>query len=309
MNEDTVAGDLVTAKDFIRWGASRMNGADLFFGHGTADALHEAAALVLHVLDLPFDVPPAYLDARLTRSERQAVIRLLQQRIEGRTPAAYLTHEAWFAGRPYYVDERVLVPRSPIAELVERRFQPWLPAPRTVRRVLDLCAGGGCIGIGCAHVFPRAQVDLGDLSEEALEVAELNLVEHGLADRVAAIQSDLFAAFEGQRYDLIVSNPPYVGLAEMDMLPDEYHHEPVIGLEAGELGLDVVSRILARAADHLADDGVLVVEVGATWPEVVRRWPTVPFVWLTFRRGGEGVFLLTRDQLMRHQGVLSDSSP
>ncbi len=299
---------LLTARDLVRWGASRMNEAGVFFGHGTTDAVDESLVLVLHALSLPFDTPPVYLETRLERTERELAVQLIRRRIEERTPAAYLTHEAWFAGHPYYVDQRVLVPRSPIAELVERRFVPWLESADRVSRVLDLCAGSGCIGIACAHVFVHAQVDLGELSADALEVAELNLLGHGVEERVVAIQSDLFEAFTDERYDLIVSNPPYVSHDEMALLPQEYLNEPTLGLVAGDTGLDLVARILRCAADHLTGDGVLVVEVGATWPAVVACWPTVPFIWLRFQRGGEGVFVLTRDQLRCHQKAFLDSS-
>ncbi len=296
-NLETKHEGLETILDFIRWGASRMNEAGVFFGHGTADAFHESTALVLSALHLPHASEPEYCQSRLSVDERFRVMELIERRIGERLPAAYLSNEAWFAGHPFYVDQRVLVPRSPIAELVERRFQPWVDRPAGVGRILDLCTGSGCIGIACAHAFPRAQVDLADLSESALEVAELNVIEHGLTDRVAVICSDLFAELQGQRYDLIVSNPPYVSLEEMEQLPDEYLHEPEFGLAAGETGLDLVSRILAAAHPFLASDGVLVVEVGATWPRVVETWPRVPFQWQHFKRGGEGVFLLTAQEL------------
>ena len=304
MFDDDLIASLHSARDYIRWGASRMNEAGLFFGHGTAEAQDEAAALVLHVLHLPPDLHTGYLDCALSPEEAREALALLMRRIEQRIPLAYLTNEAWFAGRPYFVDERVLVPRSPLAELVEERFYPWIAEPGSVRRVLDLGTGSGCIGIACAHALPHAQVDLSDISEEALEVAELNVVEHELVDRAAVIQSDLFEALAGQRYDLIVCNPPYVGAEEMEQLPDEYLHEPEIGLVGGDDGLGLVAHILRHAAGHLTEEGVLIVEVGASWPVALRRWPRMPFVWLQFRRGGEGVFLLTRQQLERYRWVV-----
>ena len=301
------AKELRTVRDFIRWGASCMNAAGLHFGHGTAEALDEAAALVLATLQLPPDLHTVYHDCRLTAVERDALVQALSRRITQRVPVAYITNEAWFAGLPFYVDDRVVIPRSPIAELIERRFYPWLESPATVANILDLCAGCGCIGIASAFAFPRAQVDLAELSDDALEVAEINLIEHHLEDRVAALSSDLFSALEGRRYDLIVSNPPYVSLEEYESLPAEYSCEPSGGLLAGPDGLDVVARILDSAADFLSPQGLLVVEVGATWRTVARAWPSLPFHWLVPKRGGEGVFLLTRDALeRRHQGARSE---
>jgi len=301
MFDEQLLSYLRTVRDYIRWGTSRMNEAGLHFGHGSAEAQDEAAALVLHALHLPPDIHPSYLDCAVSPEEGRNILALFDRRMEQRLPAAYLTNEAWFAGRPYFVDDRVLVPRSPIAELVEERFYPWIDSPGEVRRILDLCTGSGCIGVACAHAFPAAQVDLSDLSEEALEVAELNVVEHEVEQRVAVIHSDLFQGLAGQRYDLIVSNPPYVPTEEMEDLPDEYLHEPELGLQGGEDGLALVAQILRHAAEHLSPEGVLVVEVGAGWRQALQRWPRMPFIWLRFRRGGEGVFLLTRRQLERHR--------
>ena len=224
---------LSSIRDFIRWGASRMNAAEVFFGHGTDNALDEAAALTLHALHLPPDLPDAYLAARLTGAEKHAVVGLLERRIGERLPAPYLTNRAWFMGMPFYVDQRVLIPRSPLAELIEQQFQPWLD-PAGVDRVLDLCTGSGCIGIACAYAFDAAEVDLTDISADALAVAERNVAEHGLTARIQLLRSDLFAALAGRRYQLIVSNPPYVGGAELAALPAEYRHEPQLALAAGE---------------------------------------------------------------------------
>ena len=287
--------DLRTVRDLVRWGASRMREAGLFFGHGTDNALDEALLLVLHAIHLDHSLPVDHLDARLTEAERRAAAELLQARWKSRRPAAYLTREAWFAGLSFYVDERVLVPRSPIAELIEQGFEPWLERPP--RRVLDLCTGSGCIAIACAWAFPEAEVVAVDISEPALEVARINRERHGLEGRLELLRSDLFEALPPQRFDLIVSNPPYVSRREMASLPAEFHREPAIGLEAGEEGLDVVERILARAADYLEPGGVLIVEVGNSAPAVEQRWPQLPFVWLEFERGGEGVFLLRREDL------------
>ncbi|MCW8907165.1 MAG: 50S ribosomal protein L3 N(5)-glutamine methyltransferase, partial [Sedimenticola sp.] len=231
MSESTE--NLNTLRDFIRWGASRFNEAGLYFGHGTDNAFDEAIRLILHVLHLPQDLPSAYLDARLTPQEQDDVLALFQERIVRRVPAAYLTHEATFAGLDFFINEHVLVPRSPIAELIEAGFHPWVE-PETVGRVLDLCTGSGCIAIGCAYAFPDADVDAVDISSPALEVAAINIERHGLEDRVEAIRSDLFDQLRGRHYDVIVSNPPYVSRDEFLQLPDEYHREPALGLEAGD---------------------------------------------------------------------------
>lgn len=299
MTDDDALPYLHTIRDFIRWGASRMNGAGLHFGHGTDNAIDEAAALVLHALHLPPDLHAEYFQAQLTPPEQQAVLQLLERRIVERKPAAYLTRRAWFMGLPFYVDERVLVPRSPLAELIERHFAPWLPDSRKVERILDLGTGSGCIGIACAYAFPDAQVDVVDVSAEALEVACHNIAEHGLEDQVEAMQSDLFSALKGRHYDLIISNPPYVALEELDSLPPEYQHEPRLGLAAGVEGLDVVMEILHQASDYLNREGLLIVEVGNAQYALCEAFPDVPFTWLEFEHGGQGVFLLNAAQLRR----------
>jgi ribosomal protein L3 glutamine methyltransferase len=288
---------LLTIQDFVRWGASRFNAEGLFFGHGTDNALDEAAQLVLHALHLPPELPATYRECRLTYSERVEVADLLERRVNERRPAAYLTSRAWFAGLEFYVNEDVLVPRSPLAELVEAGFDPWVE-PEGVGRVLDLCAGSGCIGIACAVYLPEAEVDLADVSPNALDVATRNLARHGLEDRVRVLESDLFAAVGESRYDVIVSNPPYVSAAELAALPEEFRKEPQLGLAGGETGLDLVLRILSEAPAYLNEGGVLVVEVGNSAAELERRFPDLPFLWLEFERGGEGVFLMKQEQLI-----------
>lgn len=291
---------LTTARDFIQWGASRFDTAGLVFGHGTDNALDEAAALVMHVLSPGQAFTEALLERVLTASERARLVQLIESRIETRKPVAYLIHEAWFAGLPFYIDERVLVPRSPIAELIADRFMPWI-APQQVSAVLDLCTGSGCIGIACACAFPEARVDAVDISPAALAVAQRNVGRHGLGERVRLLESDLFAGLAEERYDVIVSNPPYVPEQEMMTLPREFRHEPALGLVAGTDGMDIVARILRDAADHLTASGILIVEVGYSQPALESRYPEVPFLWLEFEHGGDGVFLLEQRQLLEYR--------
>lgn len=290
---------LSTISDFIRWGASRFHEAGLFFGHGTDNALDEAAALVLHALHLPPDLHASWFQSHLTEDERSRVIALIQRRIEERMPLPYLTGEAWFAGLRFVVDSHVLIPRSPIAELIEQGFAPWLDAQR-VGHVLDLCSGSGCIGIATAVYLPDTRVDLVDISEDALAVCQQNIRLHDLSDRVTAIRSDLFESLAPTQYDLIISNPPYVGAREMAELPREYHHEPVLALQAENEGLEVVRRILRDAPRYLAPDAALIVEVGNSAPLLQETYPEIPFVWLDFSKGGDGVFLLRAEDLSKY---------
>lgn len=293
---DDIAARLDTAKDFVRWGASAFKRAGLHFGHGTENAVDEALNLVLFALDLDHDIPPWLLDGRLTRAEKRAAYELLSRRVSERKPYAYLTRHARFAGLDFYVDERVLVPRSPLGELIEKGFEPWLAA-QPVARILDLCTGSGCIAIACAYAFPEAQVDATDLSAEALEVARINVEKLHVKGRVAPLRADVFEGLPPARYDIIVSNPPYVDAEDMATLPDEHRHEPRLGLAAGEDGLDVVRRILAGAAGRLTPEGLLVVEVGNSRWALERAYPELPFTWLEFERGQAEVFLLTAAQV------------
>jgi len=274
----------------------RLTRGRVFFGHGTENARDEAAALVYFVVRLPHDTPPQALQKNVTAAQAARVDALLERRITGRVPLPYLTHEAWFAGLRFYVDERVLIPRSPFAELLERQFAPWIDA-RRVQRILDLGTGSGCIALAAAKAFPRARVDAVDIDTGALEVAAINRRRLRLTRRVRLIESDHFAALSGESYDIIASNPPYVGAREMRGLPREYRHEPRHALESGREGLGSVAIILREAARYLRPQGLLVVEVGNTERALRRAYPRMPFMWLDFERGGGGVFLLTREQL------------
>ncbi len=295
--KSSICDELFTVRDFIRWGASEFIGAKLFFGHGTNNSWDEAEQLVLYTIHLQPPLGEEWLSARLTYAERERVLVNLQRRIEERIPAAYITGQAWFAGLPFAVDERVLVPRSPIGELIEKRFEPWLPTEP--KQILDLCTGSGCIGIACAYFFPESEVQLSDISFDALAVAEENIQQHGLEERVFAMQSDLFANLVGQRFDLIVSNPPYVDSDDLATMPDEYHAEPKIGLCSGEDGLDFTRRLLREASDYLTDDGVLIVEVGNSCVALAAAYPGLPFTWIELQRGGHGVFMLTAHDLTK----------
>jgi len=286
----------MTARDLIRQGTALFIREGLTFAHGTDNAEDEAAALVLHALGIGYDQPDSVLDRPLTAAQCAGVQSLLEARTTTRKPAAYLINEAWFAGLPFYVDERVLVPRSPIAELVESGFYPWID-PLRVTRVLDLCTGSGCIAVAVALAFPDATIDAADISSEALDVARINIQRHGVEGRVNPVQSDVFTGLAGRVYDVIVSNPPYVPARDLEHLADEFRHEPELGLAAGLDGMDVVVRILQDAALHLADAGILVVEVGHYRDILEDLFPEVPFTWLDFEYGGEGVFLLDAGQL------------
>lgn len=287
--------DLHTVRDYLRYVSSRFADSPLFFGHGTDNVWDESVQLVMRSLHLPLENNTLFLDARLTRDERQLILERMERRIQQRVPLAYILGEAWFMGLPFHVDERVLVPRSPLGELIQNGLQPWL-GDHPVRRVLDLCTGSGCIGIAAATVFDEAEVDLSDISPDALDVAAFNIEYHEVGDRVRTVRSDVFDGIEG-RYDVILSNPPYVDAEDIADMPAEYSHEPELGLAAGGDGLDIAHRILAGAANHLNPGGLLIVEVGNSWVALQEAYPDLPFTWLEFENGGDGVFLLTAEDL------------
>jgi ribosomal protein L3 glutamine methyltransferase len=291
---------LRTVRDMVRWGASQFNAANLHFGHGIAHAWDEALYLVRYTLHLSPQEDQWLPDARLTSSEREHIMTLFKRRVVERKPAAYLTGEAWFAGLPFYVNEQVIIPRSPIAELIEQQFSPWLDE-QPVTRILDLCTGSACIAITCALAFPESQVDAIDISHAALAVAQRNVQRYNLQQRLHLIESDLFAQLPisaDNQYNVIVCNPPYVDASDMAALPAEFHHEPTLALAGGEDGLDLVADILQQAADYLTSNGILIVEVGNSETAAITRFADYPLTWLEFERGGQGVFLLTREQLM-----------
>lgn len=293
-----MAIELQTIIDLIRYGASRFNAAGLTYGHSYDNALDEATQLTLHALHLPHDLSPVYGQARITEAEKEEVLALFLRRIEERIPAAYLTGEAWFAGLSFKSDPRALVPRSPIAELIEAGFEPWLGG-REVRRALDLCTGSGCIAIAMAHYNPDWHVDGVDLSDEALSLAREN-EKRLLVKNLRLLKSDLFSSLQGEHYDLIVTNPPYVTNDETDALPQEYAHEPELGLRAGDDGLDLALRILRDAPLHLTDDGLLICEVGEAEQALVKLLPELPLAWVEFKVGQMGVFVVERHDLVAH---------
>lgn len=304
---DQARDELSSVRDFVRWGASRFAEAGLCFEHGCADALDESTALVLHALHLEPRPPSEIWGARLTRRERSAVVALLRRRVVERIPAAYLIGHTWFAGLRFRSDPRALVPRSPLAECIERGFAPWRERDEVVR-VLDIGTGSGCIAVACAEYFPAARVDAVDIDRDALALAAENVRDHGLEERVRLIESDLFAGVDAA-YDLAIANPPYVGREEYESLPPEYGHEPIRGLRAGEDGVDVIARILEEAPRHLGSGGLLVVEAGSCRPALETRYPGLPFTWLELERGGENVFLLRRDELPGSRRSVPPSRP
>ncbi len=291
------AKELSTIRDVLRFTVSRFNDAELFFGHGSDNAHDEAAYLILHTLNLPLDTLDPYLDAKLLQTEKEEVLALIERRVTERLPVAYLTNQAWQGDFDFYVDERVIVPRSFIYELLGDSLTPWIEYPELVNRALDLCTGSACLAIQMAHHYPAAEIDAVDLSLDALEVAAINVEEYGLEDRISLIHTDLFEGLEGT-YDLIVSNPPYVDAESVDTLPDEYLHEPELALGSGQDGLDATREIILQAAKFLNPKGVLLVEIGHNRDALEAAYPELPFTWLETSGGDGFVFLLTREQLL-----------
>ena len=288
---------LITVRDWLRFAVSRFNEAGLFFGHGSDNAFDEAAYLILHTLHLPLDRLEPFLDASLTHGESEEVQAVIERRVKERIPAAYLTHEAWLGAHRFYVDERVIVPRSFIAELLQEQLAPWVEEPHEVTRALDLCTGSGCLAILAALAFPNAEVDAVDLSRDALDVAERNVADYSLTDRIELIESDLFTALGDRTYDVILSNPPYVNAESVAALPPEYQAEPALALGSGEDGLDATRQILAAAKAHLNPGGLLVVEIGHNRDALEAAYPTLPFTWLDTESGDQFVFMLRREDL------------
>lgn len=294
---DKLTDHLLTLRDWLRWAVSRFNDAGLFFGHGTDNAYDEAVYLILHTLHLPLDRLEPFLDARLTPPERLALANILDQRVTRRLPAAYLTGEAWLGDFRFRVDERVIVPRSYFAELLMEGMSPWVVDAETVASALDMCTGSGCLAILMAHAFPNARIDAADLSPAALELAARNVRDYGLDEQIRLIETDLFSALSDDRYDIIISNPPYVTADAMAALPAEYRHEPTLALAAGDDGLDIVRRLLADAASHLTEQGLLFVEVGHNADLVEAAFPDLPLTWIDAPSGEGKIFLLTAADL------------
>ena len=295
---DKVAHELHSIQDFLRWTYSVFNRADIYYGHGYDNAWDESLQLVLGGLQLPLDLPTELFQSRLTLSEKETLVQLVLARIQQRVPVAYLTNSAWFCGHEFYVDERTIIPRSPISALIQDRFEGLLDA--VPQRILDLCTGSGCIAIACAYAFPEAEVDAVDLSFDALNVAEINIERHQLAHRVFPIQSDLFANIVGQKYDLIVTNPPYVDEEDLAEMPEEFHFEPELALGSGMDGLDITKQILKQAPNYLTENGLLVCEVGNSMVSLIEQYPEVPFEWVELKNGGLGVFALRYKELVKY---------
>ena len=299
-----LAEELFTIRDWLRFTVSQFEASDIFFGHGTDNSYDEAVWLVLSALHLPHDTLENFLDAVITEQERKHLAHLIEQRITKRTPTAYLVREAWLRGFKFYVDERVIVPRSFIAELLDTTeipwpLQDWIEYPELIHSAADICTGSGCLGILLANTFPDAQIDVVDISADAIAVANININNYGLNEQITAIQSDMFTALKGKTYDLIISNPPYVDALSMAALPLEYQNEPQLALGSGSDGLDHTHTILREAANHLNDEGILIVEIGHNRDALLDAYPDLPFTWLTVESGNQFVFLLTKEQLMQ----------
>ena len=305
IEQSPVEQDLKSILDMMRWAYSYFNASDLYYGHGHDNAWDEANQLVLSALALPVDVPESLYASRLTYVEKNRIVEMVKERLGLRKPVAYLTNSAWFCGLEFYVDERVIVPRSPIGELIQQGLTGILRTEP--HRILDMCTGSGCIAIACAERFPNAEIDAVDLSIDALNVAEINIERHNVAHKVFPLQSDLFNQLPQDKYDLIITNPPYVDEEDLADMPEEFHHEPEMALGSGNDGLDITKRILAQAADYLSDNGVLVCEVGNSMVHLIEQFPAVPFNWLEFKNGGLGVFSLTKEQLVAHRHLFEHS--
>ena len=297
MYEEEVETSLLTLRDFLRYAVSRFNGAELTYGHGCTNAFDEAAYLLLSALHLPHDKLDPFLDAKLLAQERNLILNLIERRVSERIPVAYLTHEAWLGDFSFYVDERVIIPRSFIAELVLEQLYPWVEEPESIASALDLCTGSGCLAILMAHAFPEATIDAADISGDALAVAQRNVASYRLEDRINLVRSDLFGSLSGKSFDLIISNPPYVNAASMAGLPAEYLHEPDIALASGDDGLDAARKIILESASHLERDGLLLVEIGHNRESLEAAFPDIEFTWLDTQGGSGHVFLLKREQL------------
>ena len=301
-NRQDIVNELHTVRDYVRWATSTMVERGVYFGHGSDNPWDEALFLVQAALHWPQPLDAQVLDSRLLMVERKRIVDWVLLRVEQRLPLPYITGRAWFAGLAFISDRRAIIPRSPIAELIEQKFEPWYSG-EPITAVLDLCAGGGCIGIACAVTMPEARVDLIDLSAGALALAADNIKLHGVQERVTAIESDLFAALatQSKRYNIIVSNPPYVDAADLASMPAEYRHEPALALGSGDDGLELARRILSEAGDYLTDDGLLVLEVGNSAVALQQQYADIPFTWIDFERGGEGVLVFSAAELAAHR--------
>ncbi len=294
----TASTELLTIRDWLRYAVSQFEASDIFYGHGTDNAYDEAVWLVMSALHLPMDTLNNFFDARITIAERSKLSQLLEQRISSHTPTAYLVKEAWLQGLKFFVDERVLVPRSFIAELLNDDLSPWIEYPELVESAADICTGSGCLGVMLASAFPNAAVDVVDISTDALDVANINIANYGLEDQITAIQSDMFTALKGRKYDVIISNPPYVDAPSMAELPAEYRNEPQIALGSGNDGLDHTHTLLREAGHYLNENGILIVEIGHNRDALQAAYPNIAFNWLEVSSGNEFVFLLTKAQLL-----------
>lgn len=297
MTTSHITEALLTIRDWLRYSVSRLEQSGVFFGHGTDNAYDESVWLVMSALHLPLDTLDNFLDARITKDEAKHLANLIERRVTERVPTAYLLREAWLKGFKFYVDERVIVPRSFIAELLEDGLAPWIEYPEMVESAADICTGSGCLGVLLAHAFPNATVDVVDISPDAIAVANINIKNYGLEEQITAVQSDMFSGLKGKKYDLIISNPPYVDAPAMSALPQEYRNEPQIALGSGDAGLDHTHILLKEAKKYLNDDGILVVEIGHNRDALLDAYPELPFTWLDVESGNEFVFLLTKEQL------------